>query len=189
MVASVGARVEPEAEEFTRLYERSYRPLEKYIRQRVSDSELSHDLAAETFARALEKQRDGTAITFGWLIVTARNLIGNEYQRRERERSRIERIAIEQLTAGQGQDDAEGGEVRAAMSQLRPTDALVLQLTYWDGLTAAEAAAVVGCSTAALWVRLTRARSAMRKLLAEQSVENSPPGLDTRSGVEAASDG
>ena len=45
-----------------------------------------------------------------------------------------------------------------ALQALPDTAREVLVLTYWDGLPAAEAGRVLGCSTAAVWVRLHRAR-------------------------------
>ena len=56
-------------------------------------------------------------------------------------------------------------KLRAAMTRLRSADALVLQLTYWHDLSAREVAQFMDCSTAAVWVRLTRARAALRALL------------------------
>ena len=42
-------------------------------------------------------------------------------------------------------------------------------LTYWDGLPAAEVGRVLGCSTAAVWVRLHRARTAFAAAWEEAS--------------------
>ena len=53
-------------------------------------------------------------------------------------------------------------EIRMALSSLEPQEALALQLVYWDGLKAAEAAKIVGCSTPAFWARLSRARTSFR---------------------------
>ena len=87
--------MEPDPEDFTTLYKRSYRTILRYIYQRVNDHALAEDLTAETYARALEKQKNGVTITVGWLIRAARNLIGNEYQRRDRAQARMQRIVIE----------------------------------------------------------------------------------------------
>lgn len=42
-------------------------------------------------------------------------------------------------------------------------------LTYWDGLPAADIGRLLGCSTAAVWVRLHRARAAFAAAWAEES--------------------
>ena len=48
--------MEPDPEDFTTLYKRSYRTILRYIYQRVNDHALAEDLTAETYARALELQ-------------------------------------------------------------------------------------------------------------------------------------
>ena len=169
--------MEPDPEDFTTLYKRSYRTILRYIYQRVNDHALAEDLTAETYARALEKQKNGVTITVGWLIRAARNLIGNEYQRRDRAQARMQRIVIEELTAAARNENEDDLEVRAAMARLRPADALVLQLTYWDGLSASEAATFLDCSTGAVLVRLTRARAKIRSMLMEESHMSISPRL------------
>lgn len=163
-------------EEFERLFRQRYRALYRFVRQRVDDPELTEDLVAEAFARAWAKHQEGSAITMGWLVATAKNLIGNHYQRRRTERDRWSYLLAEELAeearrgaaSGAGSDsDDDAAEVREAMTRLRPTDALALQLTYWDGLAAREAAAVMECTTPAFWARLTRARRALRLILAD----------------------
>lgn len=156
------------SEEFSRLFHERFRTIYRYILQRVDDVDLAEDLASETFGLAWKKFRGDTRITVPWLLATARNLIGNEYQRRTRDRARTRRMLLEELEQLGALDGSyEEVEIRLAMTKLREVDALALQLTYWDGLTAREAAEVLGCSTPAFWTRLTRARRALRPLLAE----------------------
>ncbi|MFK4115136.1 RNA polymerase sigma factor [Microbacterium sp. NPDC006705] len=148
---------------FAALYEAHSRVVEHYIRLRVDDVDLAQDLTAETFTIAWEKYSTGTAITRGWLLKTARNLIGNEYQRRARVRERTQRLVAAQLVVAQHEiDDIADVELKAAIARLRPADALVLKLTYWCGLPAAEAAQFLGCTTVSYWQRLARARAALR---------------------------
>lgn len=154
------------SETFKNLFKDSYWILVRYVFLRVNNSALAEDLAAEAFAIAWEKSLPLEAITLGWLFATARNLIGNEFQRRDRERSRIQMIAIAELgKAKPWEAQIENADLAVAISRLPPVDALVLRMTYWDGLTAAQAAQVIGCSTPALWVRLTRIRAALRAML------------------------
>lgn len=163
-------------EEFVRLFQQRYRTLYRFIRQRVDDAELTEDIAAETFTRAWEKRQGGLVITTAWLVNTAKNLIGNYYQRRLTERNRMPYLIAEELAEAAEQGTGEESmEVRFAMTRLRAADALALQLTYWDGLSASEAAAVMECSTTAFWARLTRARRALKKLLADQECVPSQP--------------
>lgn len=168
-----GDAVGVESEAFTALYQSSHRVIERYVRLRVDDRELSQDLAAETFTIAWQKFSAGAPVTIRWLLKTARNLIGNEYQRRDHARTRMQQMMMEELIAVQSPtDDPARVEVRAAMARLRPQEALVLQLTYWYGLSAAESAQFLDCSTASLWQRLTRARSALRRELDDTTADD-----------------
>ncbi|RGE22396.1 RNA polymerase sigma factor [Leucobacter sp. wl10] len=170
------------ADDFDTLFRRHYRVILRYVYQRVDDRELAEDLSAEVFARAWAKHRDGLRVAMPWLVATARNLIGNEYQRRSTERARILRVLTEELAElGAWDGDYEHVELRLAMTHLNPADALALQLSYWDGLRASEAAVVMECSTPAFWARLSRARRALRKLLAE---ETEPAALDAAKASE-----
>lgn len=53
---------------------------------------------------------------------------------------------------------ADRAELLEALATLTETEREALFLTAWDGLTAAEAAHVAGCSVPAMHVRLFRAR-------------------------------
>jgi RNA polymerase sigma-70 factor (ECF subfamily) len=48
--------------------------------------------------------------------------------------------------------------VRAALLELRPFDREVVLLVYWDGLSHAEAASVLGCSVNAVALRIKKAK-------------------------------
>lgn len=168
-------------EEFAILFRTRFRSVARYVRTKVDDAALAEDLAIEAFTLAWEKHRAGTVITVGWLLTTARNLVGNEYQRRDRTQHLLERVATEELTNASYRTDEDSEELRLAMSRLRPLDALVLRLTYWDGFSAAEVAQFLDCTTAAVWMRLTRARAALRGLL-EPRDEPAAPSTKARGG-------
>ena len=57
--------------------------------------------------------------------------------------------------------------VLRALAKLSERDRDLLLLSAWDGLTAAEIAAAVGCSGTAAKVRLHRARRRLQRQLAE----------------------
>ncbi|MBO1901171.1 sigma-70 family RNA polymerase sigma factor [Leucobacter weissii] len=167
--------MESDSGAFAILYAESYRIIEGYVRGRVNDPGVAEELVGETFAIAWAKHRDGTVVTVGWLLKTARNLIGNEYRRRVRSREGFANAAMEHRAVLESEDDAERhADLRSAVMRLRPADRLVLYLTYWEGLPAAEAAGYLECSTAALWVRLTRARAALRRALEDPEPRHEP---------------
>ncbi len=164
-----------EFDAFATLFKGSYRTIVRFIFLRVNDRALAEDLAAESFAIAWAKHLSGVTIDLRWLFATARNVVGNEYQRRVRERARVQNVAMEELVNVEAWGfQIEDLDLDLAMRRLRPSDALLLQLTYWDGLSATQAAAFLDCSVAALWVRLTRARAALRILLDPSAAATSP---------------
>jgi RNA polymerase sigma-70 factor (ECF subfamily) len=93
--------------------------------------EAVEDVAAEVFAIAWRRRRDLPADPLPWLLRTARNLLSNERR---------------------------ANASREALSQLNEKDREVIMLIHWDGLTAAQAARIIGCSHAAARARLMRAR-------------------------------
>lgn len=110
-----------------------------------------------------------------WLLQTARNLVGDSYRRRDREREGMRTLAAASDTPD---TTFQNVDVRLALKHLSAADREILELFYWDGLTAPEIAEVVGCRTAAAWKRLSRARDALRSLLEEprEQHSNSAPG-------------
>ncbi len=104
-----------------------------------------------------------------WLLQTARNLIGDSYRRRGRERAGFSHLVADAgNAAAESQARFERIEVELALLRLRAADREVLELVYWDGLSATEVAEVLGCRTPAAWKKLSRARDALRSLLEQQ---------------------
>jgi len=149
---------------FEAVFTRHHAAVLRFVQRRVDDRERAEELAMDCFEIAWRRFDPAAPFELPWLLQTARNLVGTSYRRRDRERAGLEHLAGAVRESG-GADDLERLEVRLAMEALRPADREVLQLVYWDGLSADEAAEVLGCRTAAVWKRLSRARSALRKRL------------------------
>jgi RNA polymerase sigma-70 factor (ECF subfamily) len=133
-----------------------------YIACRINDRHRAEELAADVFRIAWEKQL-AEPPGIGWLLATARNVIGNEYKGRRRRQELADRLKEEarsQVTAANSEEPA---AVAAVLLQLRERDREVLMLSYWDDLTTAELAQTLGCSPSAAAVRLHRARRAFAK--------------------------
>jgi len=160
---------------FVALYRQHRRPVLAYIRLRVDGADLAEDLAEEVFVIALRRTREGADVGLSWLLTTARNVIGNEYQRRDRDRERVAALAELAAAGGGAAGDpaaalgSDAALVRAAIADLPPEDQLVVRLTYWDGLSAAEVGRVMELSITAVWSRLSRARAALRAALDDGS--------------------
>lgn len=146
---------------FEAFYREHYGLVLSTATRRLGSRADAEDLAAEAFRLALEQSLAGRRITAPWLYTTVRNLVGNTYRGRER------RYALERVLRNESQEAPDAlhdleleTTVKSVLEGLSPTHAEVLIMTYWDELTTAEAAALLGCTAAAYRVRLHRARRA-----------------------------
>ena len=133
-----------------------------YIACRINDRHRAEELAADVFRIAWQKQL-AEPPGIGWLLATARNVIGNEYKGRRRRQELVERLKDEALSQVAAADTEERAAVAGVLVQLRERDREVLMLSYWDELTTIELAQTLGCSPSAAAVRLHRARRAFAK--------------------------
>ena len=149
------------AARFTALYVRDHPRVCAYVHRRTGDRAAAEELTAEVFRTAWERMTAGHDVGTGWLFVAARNLLSNHYRSMARltEMHRTLADALGRATAP-GRDDA----VLDALDRLPSAHREVLLLSYWDGLSAAEAGEVLGCGASAVWVRLHRAQSVPRRL-------------------------
>ncbi|MEU9847202.1 sigma-70 family RNA polymerase sigma factor [Streptomyces sp. NPDC047985] len=146
---------------FTALYAREYPRVRAFAHRRTGDRSAAEEIAAEVFRIAWEHVlKDGEA-TPGWLFVTARNVLGNHYRATARLTELHRRIGEE---IGRAPACAEDSAVLDTLDRLADHHREVLLLSYWDGLSAAEAGRLLGCGAPAVWVRLHRARKAFREL-------------------------
>ncbi len=136
-----------------------------FVLRRLGARAAAEELTAEVFRIAWERVLAGGGdVTSGWLFVTARNLLGNHYRAMAR-LTELHRRISDELDRPSVSD--EGSAVLDTLDRLPVRHREVLLLSYWDGLSAAETGEVLGCSGAAVWVRLHRARKAFRDLYAE----------------------
>lgn len=167
---------------FERTFRAEHAALVAFCYRRTSDAELAQDLAADAFRIAWARWDEPRRSTRAWLFGVARNLIGNEYRRRGSQ------PVVPLLADGNESDDRRPAsattsvDVRSALATLQPSHQEVLRLTYWEGLSAAEAAEALGTTTAAVWVRLTRARRAFAQAWQDEPVitSNSTSSTSTR---------
>lgn len=160
---SVAARPDEAAPDFEQLYRANHVRLLRFVYYRVGDRPTAEDIAAEVFALAWARRADADTFAVGWLFTAAHNLIGNEYRRRLRVARQQRDLIMAVLAEPEAWElHVRDLDLKAALSRLPPDDSLLLQLTYWDGLSASEVGEFLECSTAAVWTRLTRARAALR---------------------------
>jgi len=138
---------------------------------RRTDPGSAEDVVAEVFLiawRRADRVPDTDPVL--WLYAVARRILAN--QRRAARRREALLNVLRPLTDRQ-QDVGEpgGSTLTIALGRLRRDDLEVLMLTAWEGLDAARAAAVLGCSPQAVHTRLHRARARLRIELDRETVE------------------
>lgn len=158
------------------LFEQSSARLFAYASRHV-DPGAAQDVVSEVFLVAWRRIDDIPEDALPWLLVVARNTIGN----RRRGIARQQRLADELVnlqrssTATPGADEVaiERREMLAALLELSGSEREAVLLTAWDGLTVVQAAHVAGCSRRAFELRLNRARNRLRRLLTAEDSSHS----------------
>lgn len=152
-------------------FESHYEAVLAYALRRV-DPATADDITAETFLTAWRRFDVVPADdAVPWLLAVARNLIANH--RRGALRRQVALSHVEQQPVPDHPDPGEQVAFRAdvarAFRRLSERDQEVLALVAWDGLTAQQGAAVLGCSVGAFWVRLHRARQRLAREMGDPS--------------------
>ena len=138
------------------------------------DRATAADLAQDIFIRAWRHRRGfdphrGTVV--GWLFGIARNVALTEWRRAgRRPTERADADALERMSApGDASDALERNQRRdrlhRALRDLSDADRTAIALSYIDGLSAPETAALLGCRADAYRARLSRARRRLTTLL------------------------
>ena len=132
----------------------------------------ANDIVSDTFLVAWQRVDDIPDPALPWLLVVARNSIHN----RVRSNTRRQRVTTQLLTLERAAATAAAADELAlereglvrALGRLTDDQREALLLVAWDGLSAVDAAAVLGCSRAAFEVRLHRARKRLRESLHDE---------------------
>lgn len=166
MMAGVApAREDQDAAAFRRIFEAAFDDLVRYAERRVADSAVD-DVVADTFLvawRRLDELPAEPSEVRAWLFAVARRVLANTHRGRRRSHAVAVRVAAQPQHAGDDAADvAHRVDLARAFARLTPRDQEVLALVAWDGLSTAEAARVLGISTSACSVRLSRARRRLR---------------------------
>ncbi len=165
----------PPAGDFAAVFEAHFGALHGYLRRRLG-APLAEELAAETFARALDgwaRFDPAAGSVRGWLHGIAANLV-RDHARAEARRLRAYARAARQTGPEPGEAQAAearadaavaGPRVAAALAALRPQEREVLLLFAWADLGYDEIAAALGVPTGTVRSRLHRARTQVRAAL------------------------
>jgi RNA polymerase sigma-70 factor (ECF subfamily) len=142
------------------IYEASYDDLVRFLYRLVWEEDRAHDLAQETFVRALQHEPEQPR---AWLFSVARNLARDEARTAIRRRRHLALVGVEESDrvaegADQEMERTERHEaVAAALNRLSERDREVLLL--WDaGLSYDEITEQTGLARGAIGTTLSRAR-------------------------------
>lgn len=148
-----------------------------YLARRTTPREDAADVYQEALTTVWRKvhhapEAEGEALA--WMLAIARRTLANHRRSTGRRHAATDRLRDELAASppsqmGVGRDDRVDGdridEVRSALTGLGEDDREVLLLTYWEGLTGDQVAAVVGASPAATRKRIQRARERLADAL------------------------
>jgi RNA polymerase sigma-70 factor (ECF subfamily) len=142
---------------------------------------------AETFLVAWRRLDGVPDEPLPWLLGVARKVLANRWRAAGR-RLNLQITLVPTSTTGSepGEEVPTRLDVLGAIDRLPPADREALTLSAWDGLSAAEASDVLGCTRATFAVRLHRARRRLMKELAGS--EHSSSGSHERNDDERSNE-
>lgn len=175
-----------DTEAFGLLYDRYVDLVYRFVYYRLGDRGQAEDLTSETFLRALRRistvQEQGRDIG-AWLVTIARNLVLDHVKSAHYRLSVPTDVLIDVHHFGQTGDSTEAGvlavlEQRAlldAVRQLSPEQQESIVLRFFQGLSLAETAEVMGRNAGAVKALQHRAMRRLRVLL---TASPAPPPSD-----------
>jgi RNA polymerase sigma-70 factor (ECF subfamily) len=154
---------------FGALFDRYYVPVHRFVAARVNHPSDAEDLAQLVFVKALEAlpRYQARGVPFGgWLFRLAKNVV-IDHVRTRREHATLELVA-EQTAEEAGPDDLaalrqEMDRVAHAMRRLTPEQREAIELRFFAGLSAKEAAAAMGRQEGTVRGLQFRAIAALRR--------------------------
>lgn len=154
---------------FTELYDENYRRVLGYVAMRA-EPHAAEDIVSETFVVAWRRLDQIREPALPWLLGVARNILLKQRDSGFRRRALVDRVTAmttdADLVAWDVADHVvERDSALAAVGGMSENDLEVLSLVMWHGLAPREAAKVVGCTPAAFFVRLHRARRRLARAI------------------------
>lgn len=158
--------------QFQTFYDTTYPRLWRYVFRLAGDSDLSDDVVQESYIRLLRNQPRGflEQTCRSYLFTIATNLVRDTWRQgkirgqwtdhaeSESERDSSERVAVRL-------------DVAAALERLSLMQRSLLWLSYVEGYTHNEVAAMLDVQPASVRVLLMRARRRMAEILGEMEIE------------------
>lgn len=164
-----------------------------YALRRAGSAEDAGDVVAETFATAWRRIDDVPAGEQArpWLYGVARRVCANHRRGRDRRVRLDDRLAAEFRAAAAhatavSREGPDVERIAAAFATLPDGDRELLGLVGWERLDRDDIALVLGCSRAAVRVRLHRARRRFARALAAAGLSRPQPKRPPVTGHDPA---
>jgi RNA polymerase sigma-70 factor (ECF subfamily) len=159
----------------SRIHDRYYPQVYRYVRFRLNDDPGCEDICAEVFLQllnALHRQRGPVKNLRGWLFGTASNLVNDHLRKRySRPQDRIEdgeHISDHQHPDQSYEETWQRERVRRAIRELTPEQQHVLALRFAEEYSLEETAGVMRKSVNAIKALQFRAIAALRRILEDK---------------------
>lgn len=167
----VGAAQQGDPEAFGALFDHFYGPVYRFVAARVGRPSDAEDLAQLVFVKALEAlpRYEMRGVPFGgWLFRLARNVV-IDHVRTRREHVTLD-LMVERSSQGDGPDELaalrqEMDSVALALRRLTPEQREAIELRFFAGLSAKEAAEAMGRQEGTVRGLQFRAIAALRREL------------------------
>ncbi|GAA2759073.1 RNA polymerase sigma factor [Actinopolymorpha rutila] len=188
-IGSIGT----DPDRFEVFYREHLDAVQRFVARRVDDPHTAADLTADIFVAVIESAtsyRAGLGPPRAWVFGIARNVVAMEHRRSARYASAVGRLegrrvleadalerAMERIDAAQN-----ARRLHGQLQELAPGLRAVFELVSIDGLSVADAAAVLKISPGNARVRLHRAR---RQLARSLDLMEAPPEAPTETAAEA----
>jgi len=140
----------------------------RYFLRRIDVPADAADLLNETLIVAWKKQRTIPADPEGeraWLFTVASNVLLN-HRRSSTRRTRLIAALRAELTVDVADDRSDvQADVAAALRELPPTEAEIVRLVHWEGLSQSEAGRVLGIPQSTARAKYATARNSLSRAL------------------------
>jgi RNA polymerase sigma-70 factor (ECF subfamily) len=166
--------VRPDQAEFESWFRTCHVAVYRFAYRRVGP-DVVDDVVAETFLTAWRRKAEITGDPLPWLLGVARRACANHLRGLGRRAALLDRLTSERSWPEFDVSNSDG-LLGDALMCLSDGDREALLLVAWDGLSHADAAAVIGCSPSTFGVRLHRARARLARALEKVDGSSSDTG-------------
>jgi len=150
--------------------------VQAYARRRA-DPATADDVVSDVFVVAWRRLDQVPADELPWLLACARHVLADARRSEGRRLALVQRLTTNAPRV-EGAPELNDGALGEALASLSGRDREVLLLLAWDGLSAEQAAEVLGCSQRTFSMRLHRARKRLAAALAISNRSEVQPTME-----------